>query len=273
MEIIDYDRLSAIAVAERERFLAGVPFAHIVLDDFLTDEAAEALLEEFDNSEKWSHYNHFNERKMGLTDLNEFGERTQSIIRELSSERFLAFLERLTKFEDLLADPDLDGGGLHQILPKGYLNVHADFQSHTTRKSWSRKLNLLLYLNKDWREEWEGHLELWDDEMQKAVQRVRPDFNRCVIFHTNASSMHGHPTPLACPEGVSRKSLALYYFRDEAVIQKLEPTNYRARPADSTATHALVAADRWLVRSYSFLKRYTPLGDMTVSRILKRFSR
>ena len=110
MEIIDYDRLSDIAAAERERFLAGVPFAHIVLDDFLTDEAAEALLEEFDNSEKWSITTTLTNEKWVFTDFNEFGERTQLIIRELSSERFLAFLEQLSEFENLLADPDLDGG-------------------------------------------------------------------------------------------------------------------------------------------------------------------
>mgnify|MGYP001242180111 CR=1 FL=1 len=273
MQIIDYDKLDIIAAERREDFLDAAPYAHIVLDDFLESEAAESLLEEFGDADKWSHYNHYNERKMGLTRFDEFGERTQAIVSELSSPRFLEFLQGMSGIDDLLADPDLDGGGLHQILPSGYLNVHADFQSHTTRPSWSRQLNMLIYLNKDWQDEWGGFLELWAEDMTEAVESVRPDFNRCVIFHTTTASMHGHPTPLACPAGNSRKSLALYYFRDERVVQKLAPTDYRARPVDPVAKHALIAVDRWLVRAYSLLKRHNLLGDRAVSRILKLFSR
>jgi hypothetical protein len=132
---------------------------------------------------------------------------------------------------------------------------------------------MLIYLNKDWQDEWGGFLELWAEDMTEAVESVRPDFNRCVIFHTTTASMHGHPTPLACPAGNSRKSLALYYFRDERVVQKLAPTDYRARPVDPVAKHALIAVDRWLVRAYSLLKRHNLLGDRAVSRILKLFSR
>ena len=273
MQVIDYENLRAIATKRHEDFLEAKPFAHIVLDDFLLPEAAEALLSEFSDSEKWSHYNHYNERKMGLTNFEAFGERTQAIVRELGSPKFLKFLNTLSGIDNLLADPDLDGGGLHQILPNGYLNIHADFQSHTTNPQWSRQLNLLIYLNKDWEDEWGGSLELWDQEVTAAAQIVKPIFNRCVIFHTTAGSMHGHPAPLQCPEGRSRKSLALYYFKDEQVALKLVPTNYRARPSDSAAKHALVAFDRMLVRGYSFLKRYTPLGDQSISKILKRFSR
>ena len=272
MRIVDYDRLEEIATAQREAFLSARPYAHIVLDDFLETEATEALLREFSVGERWTYYNHYNERKMGLTRADRMGPLTREIIDELSSPRFLDFLGKFSGIEDLVADPDLDGGGLHQILPGGYLNIHADFQSHTTRPEWSRQLNLLLYLNKDWRDDWGGFLELWDEDMTGMVTSVRPDFNRCVIFHTTAGSMHGHPTPLACPEGQSRKSLALYYFRDEGEEQKLAPTYYRARPEDPLLKHGLVAADRWILRTYSLLKRYTPLSDSMVSRILKRFS-
>lgn len=273
MNIIDYEKLERFVTAAAGTFSSAEPFAHIIVDDFLTEEAAEALLGEFGQAEAWSHYNHYNERKMGLTQFEALGEKTKLVVEELSSPAFLKYLQKLSGIEGLLADPDLDGGGLHQIQPGGYLNIHADFQSHTTKPHWSRQLNLLLYLNKDWEDAWDGCLELWDADVTQAVHKVKPIFNRCVIFHTTAASMHGHPTPLKCPEGVSRKSLALYYFRDEGETQRLTPTNYKARPTETAAKHVLVAVDRWLVHGYSFLKRYTPIGDKTVSRILKRFSR
>lgn len=272
MKIIDYDKLNRIAEEMSEAFSSAEPYAHVVIDNFLEPTAARALVEEFDVDDGWTYYNHYNERKMGMTDFDRMGPQTKETITELSSDSFLGILGKLCEIDHLVSDPDLDGGGLHKILPGGFLNVHADFQSHTTRPEWSRQLNLLLYLNDDWQDEWGGNLELWNDEVTEMVVSVKPIFNRCVIFHTTSSSMHGHPDPLACPEGVNRKSLALYYFRDEGIAQKLVPTNYRARPEDSAPKHALVAADRWLLRTYSFLKRYTPLNDATVSKILKRFS-
>jgi Rps23 Pro-64 3,4-dihydroxylase Tpa1-like proline 4-hydroxylase len=273
MKSLDYEKLESELANNQERFLSASPFSHIVIDNFLTTEAADNLISEFGDDRNWSHYNHYNEQKMGFTEFNELSNEAQEIIRELSSERFLRWLAQLSGIDGLLADPDLDGGGLHCIGQNGFLNIHADFQSHTKRPHWSRQLNLLLYLNRDWRDDWGGHLELWDPKVIKAERTISPDFNRCVIFQTTADAMHGHPTPLACPADQSRKSLALYYFKDEFSTQRLQPTNYRARPSDSAIKRILIDADRWLVRSYSFLKRYTPLGDRIVSRILKRYSR
>ncbi len=272
MQIVDYDKLEATVDSQHDAFASATPYPHIVLDEFLDETAANALLDEFGVEDGWTYYNHYNERKMGLTAFDRMGPKTQEIIRELSSPRFLAFLSDLSGIDNLIADPALDGGGLHKILPGGYLNIHADFQSHTTQPEWSRQLNLLLYLNKDWESAWGGNLELWNENVSEMIQSFEPKFNRCVLFHTTATSMHGHPTPLTCPEGSSRNSLALYYFRDEGEAQSLSPTNYRARPEDSNLKHGLVVADRWALRTYSFLKRYTPLSDAFVSRILKRFS-
>jgi|SRR5262245_2813211 len=271
MPTIDFDRLDRLAEQERHAFAEADPFPHVVLEDFLPDETARAVHAEFERSEAgWKHYNHYNERKFALTDVSQMLPATQALFETLQSERFVRFIERLTGIEELRSDPDLDGAGLHRSSRGGFLNLHVDFLSHTKQRQWSRQVNLLLYLNPEWREEWAGELEFWDAGLSRCARKVEPVFNRCVIFHTSARSYHGHPTPLACPDGVSRKSIALYYFRDEGEAQTLSSTGYRARPDDPLYKKALIRADRAALRLYSFLKRYTPIDDRWVSRILKR---
>jgi Rps23 Pro-64 3,4-dihydroxylase Tpa1-like proline 4-hydroxylase len=111
----------------------------------------------------------------------------------------------------LLPDPYYTGGGLHQIRPGGLLEVHADFSYHTKLRL-DRRINVLIYLNKDWKEEYGGHFELWDREVTRAVKKILPIFNRCAIFSTTSTSFHGHPLPLACPADRNRKSIATYYY-------------------------------------------------------------
>jgi hypothetical protein len=96
-------------------------------------------------------------------------------------------------------------------LPGGLLKVHADFNIHH-RTNLDRRLNVIVYLNKDWKEEYGGFFELWNENMSEAVVRLLPLFNRMAIFSTTSTSYHGHPDPLTCPEDRSRKSLALYYY-------------------------------------------------------------
>jgi hypothetical protein len=71
---------------------------------------------------------------------------------------------------------------------------------------------VLVYLNKDWEEEYGGHFELWGDASGKEKKKLLPIFNRMAIFTTTRSSFHGHPEPLTCPDERSRKSLAFYYY-------------------------------------------------------------
>ncbi|MBW2280777.1 MAG: 2OG-Fe(II) oxygenase [Deltaproteobacteria bacterium] len=269
---LDYARLEAFARDRKGEFASADPFPHVVIDDFLPPDDAEKVLAEFAVTESgWNHYHHYNEKKLALTDVSRMGPHTQQVFAALQDDRFVAFLAALTGIDALISDPDLDGAGMHQIVPGGFLNVHTDFLSHTVNSDWSRQLNLLVYFNKDWQPQWNGALELWDDEMSRCVESVEPAFNRAVLFHTQSRSFHGHPHRLACPDGETRKSIALYYFRDEHERQALTPTNYRAMPDDPAYKHVLVTVDRWLLRVYSTLKRYTGLRDGMIDRILGRF--
>jgi hypothetical protein len=159
------------------------------------------------------------------------GPATRSLIATLNAGEFLEFLAELSGIENLLADPYLEGGGLHQISAGGKLGVHVDFNRHT-RLQLDRRLNLLLYLNHDWCDEWGGQLELWDAAMTKPVRRIAPIFNRCVIFNTTDTSYHGHPDPLACPPDDTRRSIALYYYTADIVSPSQSPhsTIFQRRP-------------------------------------------
>ena len=120
-------------------------------------------------------------------------------------------MSELTGIEDLLGDPYYEGGGCHQIKRGGFLKVHADFNKHK-RTGLDRRLNVLVYLNKDWKEEYGGHFELWNADMTKGEKKILPLFNRMAMFSTTDFSYHGHPDKLNCPEDRSRRSLALYYY-------------------------------------------------------------
>ena len=268
-DVLNFDRLEGRLSNDRLTFAAAAPFPHIVLDQFLEPEACETLLAEAEGFDAdWLQYAHYNQLKQGIRDRKQMGPGTRAVLDSLASPRFVAWLERLSGIQGLLWDPELDGGGLHKVERGGFLNMHTDFLAHTTRTSWSRQINLLIYLNKDWKDEYGGALELWDDTMTEKRAGVAPLFNRCLIFHTRNPSYHGHPHPLTCPPDRARRSLALYYFRDEGRKLPLSPTNYRATPDDPMYKRALIRIDNILLNVYAVLKRRGVLKDNFVSRIL-----
>lgn len=269
---LDLVKLAEIARTRRDQFMNADPYPHIVIDDFLPIEIAEKAAAEFDNAvEGWNHYYHYNEKKLALTDVTKMGPTIQRIFEGLQSRPFIDLIEKLSGIDALIADPDLDGAGMHVSRRGGFLNVHTDFLTHTSNRSWSRQINVIIFFNKDWDEAWGGALELWDAEMTHALVKIPPIFNRCVIFNTRPKSFHGHPHPMTCPTDRERRSIAHYLFRDEGAPLELRPTNYRALPTDSGTKRVLIAVDRGMVRAYSTLKRYLKLKDGMADRILKRF--
>jgi hypothetical protein len=170
-----------------------------------------------------------------------------------------------------LADPLLDGGGLHLSHRGGFLNIHTDFSHHHYHKNWKRRLNLILYLNEGWRGEWGGAIELWDSRMRKCVVKYPPILNHVLIFQTDERSFHGFPEPLTCPDTVSRNSLALYYYTmDSSESRSVRSTDYRARPEDGFRKAALIWLDKQAVRLYSKAKERFGFSDKFASRILSR---
>lgn len=261
-----------IANEKRKEYQEADPYPHIIFEDFLESRAAEAALSEFPSpdSSDWNYYIHLNEKKLGKNARDSFPETIGAIIDELNSSRFIEFLTALTGIQGLFKDESLEGGGMHQIVPGGFLNVHADFTVHPHHQDWERRINVLVYLNKNWEDRYGGHLELWDKQMKACVKKVAPMFNRCVIFSTNADSYHGHPNPLATPSGFTRKSLALYYFTKTTT--KARSTEYKSRPEDGILKRMGIYLDKMGLRYYDLLKRKLKFDDRTASRILKAVS-
>lgn len=272
--IFDYEyweaRLPELAPLYRQEN----PFPHIALDHFIDEAMVRKAVADFPSAEsgEWIQYRHVSERKLGQNKRESIPATHLAIIDEFNSPRFLAFLEKLTGIQGLVPDPDLEGGGLHQIPRNGFLNIHADFTAHVHQPLWARRVNLLLYLNDDWQDSYGGHLELWDRKMEACHQRILPILNRAVMFNTDSDTFHGHPDPLTCPEGRTRKSLALYYYTVETKEPERRSTEYRARPQDSALRSALIFADKKALRAYDFAKRRLGLDDRLISRVLKWFS-
>ncbi len=201
-------------LAERlaPQFAMADPFPHVVIDGLLSEETTRQVIDTFPSpSPVWEHFDDPNQLKFALRDEELMPEPIRSVIQHFNSQVFIEFLEALTGIRGLIPDPHLLGGGLHQIPRGGTLKVHADFNQHRLLSA-DRRLNVLLYLNEDWHEEYGGYLELWDQEKTGAVVRVAPIANRMVVFETNSTSFHGHPDELAVPEGRYRRSLAWYYY-------------------------------------------------------------
>jgi len=190
------------------------PFPHVAVDGLFDDEALDAVLREFPGPEQmqWTRFDNPLEKKLGFFyETSTVSDTVRRFLDAMNSFEMLLWLEALTGIDGLIPDPYFGGGGLHQIEPGGFLKVHADFNVHPKLKL-DRRLNMLIYLNKDWREEYGGHLELWDRDGRGCVKRILPVFNRAVVFSTSDASYHGHPHPLTSPPGVTRKSISLYYY-------------------------------------------------------------
>lgn len=268
----DGPRLMEIAAAHKAEYAAATPFPHIALDGIMPEPMLDLVLDEFPpiDSPAWTRYRNYNEGKQESQGEDRLPQDLSFVLYQFNSAPFLRFLEELTGIAGLIGDPYFTGGGLHQIPRDGRLGIHADFSRHY-RLPLERRLNVLVYLNKDWKDEYGGHLELWNRDMSECVEKIAPIFNRTVIFSTTDWTYHGHPDPLTCPPGMSRKSIALYYFtvdrpKHETIPGK-QTTLFLERPGEHFPADAAGAGDLSLAavkrrgrkaRAREIARRWTP---------------
>jgi Rps23 Pro-64 3,4-dihydroxylase Tpa1-like proline 4-hydroxylase len=269
---IDHLSLNQNISSLSSKFKTAQPFPHVVIDNFLLSKEASKIISDYPqvNDSFWTHYIHYNEKKHGLSKWEHIPTSIQRLITEFSSTDFIKWLEKLTGIPHLIADPKMEGAGLHQTKNGGFLNIHADFTVHPKRNKWKRRVNVLIYLNEDWKPEYGGSLELWSSDMKSCITQIEPKANRVTIFSTGKNTFHGYPTPLTCPDSIARKSIALYYYTQEKAPE-MYSTAYQPRPTDG-ARKWLIWGDTFLLSVYTKIKGIFGINDDFVSSILKYFN-
>ena len=197
------------------------PYDHLVIDDFFPLDKARKLSEEYptyDSNSVWFQYKNPLENKKTINTWWDFPPETYKTFCFLNSCEFLNTLREKTGIQKLYPDIGLHGGGWHIHGRGGKLNIHLDYSIHP-KSGLQRKLNLIIYLTEGWKPEWGGGLELWSHNPETKLplrkeKTIHNVFNRAILFDTTQKSWHGLPEPLDCPEGVYRKSMAVYYMTD-----------------------------------------------------------
>ncbi|MEM8770547.1 MAG: 2OG-Fe(II) oxygenase [Pseudomonadota bacterium] len=268
----EFGFFDADAIREKGRelqstYASAAPFPHIVIDDFCTADILQRCIEFFPDAPDPKSISFDRDQERFKTSFNPdyLPARLRSFFYALNSRPFIQFLENMTGIKGLIPDPYFLGGGFHQTTQGGHLSVHADFNVHEAM-GLERRLNLLLYLNHDWKEAHGGSLELWDADMKNCAQRIVPVFNRCVVFSTTGQSFHGHPEPVNHPDGQPRRSIALYYYTATwDGVERPLTTNFKPRPGTADKKDWRVAMEK------AASDLLPPLLMRNVRRLTRRF--
>ena len=235
-----------------QEYQSGQPYHHICIDNFLPGLTIDGVLADLATlPTPDASFDRAQERFKSSYNPERLPKFTRDLFYALNSRPFLIFLEEMTGIPSLIPDPYFIGAGIHKTLNGGHLDIHADFNLHKQMKL-ERRLNVLIYLNADWRPEWGGSFEIWDDQMTRKVKSFTPLRNRMVCFSTSSNSMHGNPEPVNHPHGEPRQSIALYYYTatwDET--RRAHTTIFKPRPG--TADNA----DKSL-RRHEFVRDLVP---------------
>lgn len=242
-----WDLINQIDVAQlKNKIKNAEAFPHFCLDNFLKEDFAEEVYNAFpsysDAQKIGLEFKAVNEKKkIQITDAALFPPAIKKLNDLLADEQFITMLREMFQISTLESDPNLVGGGIHQTDSGGRLDVHIDF-NFSEEKQLHRRINLLLYFNKDWDESYGGYLDLWDKNVKKRIGYFEPKFNRLCGFETSGISFHG-VTPLNCPKGVVRRSFATYYYTKEAPEGwdgKKHSTIFKPRPNEFMRKYVLM---------------------------------
>jgi Rps23 Pro-64 3,4-dihydroxylase Tpa1-like proline 4-hydroxylase len=213
-----------------DQFARAKPYKHLVIENFLAEDFANTIHDNFPPLDQLSkHYHGLNEFKSEGSDFAKFHPFFSNLREALNTEAFCKVMEQISGIKNIYSTDDSLGAGVHQGKNGSYLDVHIDFNIHVKRNI-HRRLNLLIFLNKNWHDSYGGKLEMWNENVTECVQSYLPSFNRCVIFETNDISYHGYST-INVPDSVTRKSFFCYFYTDvNENASRYHDTIFKARP-------------------------------------------
>ncbi len=243
------------------RYSSASPYPWISIDNFLKPDFADALAASYPSYEDalklgGREFKAINEtRKTQVVDADKYPEPVLKVHQLFASDAWLELVSKLTGIPRVLADPDMNGGGMHLYASGALLDVHVDF-NYVEKKQWHRRLNILLFLNKDWQAEWGGQFEIWNSDVSELGAALEPVFNRCVLFETSEMSYHG-VRKVNCPADVTRNSFAAYYYTKEAPQGwdgSTHSTVFIARP-DEKIKRVLMPLEKYYKRTTDAARR------------------
>ena len=242
----DIKQAEAAGKGLAEQYQSGEPYHYIGVDNFLPLDVLEKVREEsLAVGEKRPENESPQEHLKASYNPDNLPHYTRLVFNALNSQAFLRFLEEMTGIPNLIPDPYFKGAGIHRTNTGGYLGIHADFNMHK-QMYLERRLNVLIYLNPDWKPEYGGSFEVWTDDMKERVAQFTPVMNRMCCFSTSSNSYHGNPDPVNHPENDPRLSIALYYYTATWSEDRVaHSTLFRPRPGSEDKTAARAHRKRW----------------------------
>ncbi len=226
------------------------PYHYTCVDNFLPIEILEKVREEaLAMGDSPAEHESGNEKLKTSFNPDRMPAYSKAVFHALNSRAFIQFLENMSGIKGLIPDPYYGGGGVHRTNTTGFLGIHADFNHHTIM-NLERRLNVLIYLNPDWKEEYGGSFEIWTNDMSEKVDGFAPIMNRMCCFSTGSDTMRGNPEPVNHPNGDPRLSIALYYYTatwDDARVA--QSTVFKQRPGhnDARSNEAMLRVVREIV--------------------------
>jgi Rps23 Pro-64 3,4-dihydroxylase Tpa1-like proline 4-hydroxylase len=241
-------------------FKTAKPFPHIQIDNMFSSSMLEKLVTEIPSitDSHWVYENNDQIQKYNLRSAVELGDTGFQLTAFLHSAAFLYFLSELTGIWELLPDPYLQGAGYHMMPRGGKFDVHAD-RNTAYETGLTRRLSLIIYLNKDWKPEYGGQFELWNSDATSREGVVQPLFNRTLIFEIADQNFHGVPNYVSCPKGQSRNSFLVYYHT----------VGVNGRPG--APCHSSIYAPSFYRKNSSRLRRL--IRDVTPPLVLRTLKR
>lgn len=232
----------ALGASYAEEYQSGEPYHHICIDNFLPTDVIDHVIEDLKQlPDAETAFSRPQENLKTSYIPERLPDYTKNLFYAFNSRPFIAFLEQMTGINGLIPDPYFFGAGIHKTQNGGHLDIHADFNVHSVMRV-ERRLNVLIYLNHDWQEDWGGSFEIWDNDMTQKMASFVPTYNRMVCFSTGSNTFHGNPEPVNHPNGEARQSIALYYYTATwDGTRKEHDTIFKPRPGSADQTDRLMA--------------------------------